>query len=180
MSTILLQAARDEEQRLIDELRADPTYQKLELVRSLIATYEAAPVLISAHAMTQAPRASGRVSSREGSKASSHVAEAQAFLREKGTRAQTREIMQALEARGVVFDSEKPIAALASTLSHSALFDNVRGEGYGLVEWESADTEPHAAPQPNHSVNKLSSIMRPTAQDQSEADEPNLLQSITR
>ena len=143
MSVILLQAARDEERRLINELRTDPVYQKLELVRLLIAAYEAAPgsipASISAHATTQAPRAAGRVSSREGSKASSHIAEAQAFLREKGTRAQTREIMEALKARGVVFDSEKPVAALASTLSHSALFDNVRGEGYGLVEWDGGD-----------------------------------------
>ena len=92
----------------------------------------------------------------------------------------TREILEALEAQGIVIDSEKPLAALASTLSHSALFDNVRGEGYGLVEWESADAQPHVATSPDHSVNKFSSIMQPVAQDEAEPDMPNLLQSITR
>jgi hypothetical protein len=180
MSTDLLQAVREEEQRLVDELRQNPTFRKLEAVRLMIGAYEAGAVTGFGHATIQAPRAMGRISAREGTKAFNQISEAQAFLRKKGRRAQTREIMEALEEQGIVIASEKPLAALASTLSHSALFNNVRGEGYGLVEWENADTQPYVATPPDHSVNKLSSIMQPVAQDQSEPDVPNLLQSITR
>ncbi len=53
------------------------------------------------------------------------------YLRKKGSRAQAPEIIEAMRAEGVNFS----VGAVSSNLSHSALFDNVRGEGYGLREW---------------------------------------------
>lgn len=180
MSSDLLQMAREEEGRLIGELRNNPTFRKLEAVRAMIGAYEAAAVTGFAHASLQAPRAAGRISAREGTKAFSQITEAQAFLREKGRRAQTREILDALEARGIVIGSDKPLATLASTLSHSALFDNVRGEGYGLVEWEGANAQPHIVAPSDHAANKLSSIIQPVIQEQLETALSDGLQSMMR
>lgn len=184
MSETLLQAARDEEHRLVDELRPNPTFRKLEIVRNLIAAYEtgerAGGITAFANVTIPGPRASGRASTREGTKAFSHISEAQAFLRNKGARAQTREIMEALQARGVVFEGEKPMAALASTLSHSALFDNVRGEGYGLVEWANSGDPPDFPTPIDDGVNLLASEMQHAHSEQPDPQPPNKLQSIIR
>jgi len=71
MSVDLLQAAREEEGRLIDELRQNPTFRKLEAIRAMIGAYriEAVAVTGFGHATMQAPRAVGRISAREGTKA---------------------------------------------------------------------------------------------------------------
>ncbi len=62
------------------------------------------------------------------------------YLREKGTRAPAPEIIEAMRVQGQGADMK--MDAVSSSLSHSALFDNVRGQGYGLVEWrQSSETE---------------------------------------
>ena len=69
--------------------------------------------------------------------ASSRVVEfAVGYLREKGARAQSTEIIDAMKAHGKGLDLK--MDAVSSSLSHSALFDNVRGQGYGLVEWNNS------------------------------------------
>jgi hypothetical protein len=65
-----------------------------------------------------------------------------AYLRQKGRRAQSGEITQAVLAAGVHIASAKKHDTVSSLLSASPLFDNVRGEGYGLTEWgKPAETE---------------------------------------
>jgi hypothetical protein len=63
------------------------------------------------------------------------------FLREKGRRAQAPEIIDAMRAEGF----EATIDTVSSSLSHSPLFDNVRGQGYGLVD----QTRPPETETPN-------------------------------
>ena len=60
-------------------------------------------------------------------------------LREKGARAQAPEIIDGkTHGEGL----ELRVDAVSSSLSHSALFDNVRGQGYGLTEWhQSSESE---------------------------------------
>ena len=53
------------------------------------------------------------------------------YLREKGARAQAPEILKALLTGGLNVSK----GTMSSCLSHSPLFDNKRGEGYGLTEW---------------------------------------------
>jgi hypothetical protein len=68
---------------------------------------------------------------------------AAAYLRQKGSRAEAPEIRQALIDSGFNFANAHK-GTLASCLSHSRLFDNIRGQGYGLLEWLSpkpAETE---------------------------------------
>jgi hypothetical protein len=49
---------------------------------------------------------------------------------------------QALNAKGIEVPGQKPTAVVASYLSHSTRFDNVRGQGYGLTEWQSQTNAP--------------------------------------
>jgi hypothetical protein len=63
---------------------------------------------------------------------------AQEHLRQQQRRAQSLEILQIVQGRGIEVQGEKPSTIIASILSHSDLFDNVRGQGYGLTEWTAA------------------------------------------
>ena len=75
-----------------------------------------------------------------GSASAQAVEFAVRYLREKGARAQAPEIVEAM--RAMEQGADLKIDAVSSSLSHSALFDNVRGQGYGLVEWrQSSETE---------------------------------------
>ncbi len=62
---------------------------------------------------------------------------ATAYLLQKGTRAQTTEITEAVVRDGASLPDNptKQRDYVSSILSHSPLFNNVRGEGYGLAEW---------------------------------------------
>jgi hypothetical protein len=80
------------------------------------------------------------------------------YLRQKGSRAQAPEIRQALIDAGLNFE-EAHKGTMASCLSHSPLFDNIRGQGYGLTEWLSSPQpetpnrdELFSAPKTNGSV----------------------------
>ena len=55
------------------------------------------------------------------------------YLRQKRARAQAPEILKALLAGGLNVSK----GTMSSCLSHSPLFDNKKGEGYGLVEWSN-------------------------------------------
>jgi hypothetical protein len=54
------------------------------------------------------------------------------YIRAKGARAQAPEIVDAMQGQGMNFRAD----TVSSNLSHSPIFDNVRGEGYGLAEWK--------------------------------------------
>jgi hypothetical protein len=139
MPTSLLEIAVAEELSLDQELEALPAYRKLKAVRSLIALYmQDAPLKITAR-----PQLSQQTHSRRGDSLSSRIVDATVeILTERGKRAQSLVIMKELEKRGFTFQGKKPTTGLASTLSHSPQFDNVRGLGYGLVSW-TRSTESH-------------------------------------
>ncbi len=138
-----LEAAKVEEARLASELERVPAYIRLMAVRQLISTYDTQPAaaLSSTSDQTEASLHAkrGRSSTRAGSVASTVITEAASFLKQRGSRAQTLEILAALKQRGLSFSSKNPAGSVSSALSHNALFDNVRGEGYGLVEWQNGD-----------------------------------------
>jgi hypothetical protein len=79
------------------------------------------------------------------------------YLREKGARAQAPEIVSAMRERGI---EGMDVDAVSSALSHSALFDNIRGQGYGLTGGTQQFTETETpssrellgAPRPNGGV----------------------------
>ena len=156
MSDDIVQTAKAEETKLIAELRSVPLFVKLQAIQALIAAYAVPDQAQTSLRITDTvlknfvPYGSmsrdsvARLARRLNSKATAHAQAAQAFLIKRGSRAQTREIMDALEAEGIAFEDENAMNALASTLSRSPLFNNVRGKGYGLAAWEEADEAPPA------------------------------------
>ena len=148
MSDDLLRSAHAEEQRLLNELQRLPLYRKLEAVRSLISTY--ADTNSSVVPLVAKPTVTP--THRKGSRAFRVSEAAQAYLQRVHHRAQSAEILSVLQGDGFEFTTEKPQAELSSILSHSELFDNIRGQGYGLVEWAQKGAEPSIAniPQPQH------------------------------
>lgn len=139
MSDQMLKSAKLEETRLVSELERSPTYRRLMAVRHLIEaydqpgavqTFEPAPEKVTS-------RPVARATARSASQAASVVATAKEYLEKKGARAETKEILNALQEQGLRFASANPQASLSSALSHHEAFDNVRKQGYGLVEWST-------------------------------------------
>jgi hypothetical protein len=60
------------------------------------------------------------------------------FLRRKGTRADSAEIQQELVRCGILEEGPRDRSRITSYLGRAkAMFDNVRGEGYGLRDWRT-------------------------------------------
>jgi hypothetical protein len=135
MSADLLNAARAEEQRLLKELEATALFRRLQAVRAVLAEYETAPERSAA-----SPRAR-RQTVREPSLTTQIIVTAEDYLRQIQRRAQSLEILQVAQQRGIEVKGNKPTTVVASILSHCDTFDNVRGEGYGLREWSAGTAE---------------------------------------
>ncbi len=193
--TDFIRGAKAERQRLFVMLRDNSSdFRKYIALRELLAAYgDSLEDEIKVAVIVASPRNgdSNASKSRPGSKASLVEAAAERWFSRVQRRAQSLEIMRALEAEGLEFKGEKPTAALASILSHSDRFDNVRGEGYGLRAWsqsvaarqstqsiDSATTgraEPQtAAPESGTAADKLSAKgpMLPGEEPQAERSTP--------
>lgn len=133
MTHELLHAARAEEQALEAQLAGLPVFQRLQAVRRIIELYaNGSTEPVRAVALKPSPHGQGK------SQTAIILAAAVAHLRESGKRATSGALVRALAEKGVQVGGKKPSATLASYLSHSALFDNVAGEGYGLKDWGPA------------------------------------------
>jgi hypothetical protein len=128
-------------ERQIENLRAliakTPDGQRLQLLERHLMEYRAIapvgdPVIVPNHRVKETLARYGR----DGSKAAVIVRASESFLKQRKKRAQSSEIVQALQDAGIDLPEEKASAFVSSYLSTSALFDNVKGEGYGLVEWQ--------------------------------------------
>ena len=129
-------------EREIEKLRATiaktPEGQRLQLLERHLLEYRAIapvgnPVMIPHH---PAAKEDASRYGRDGSKSAVIVRATETFLKQRRKRAQSSEIVQALQEAGIDLPEEKPSAFVSSYLSTSPLFDNVKGEGYGLVEWQ--------------------------------------------
>lgn len=136
-----LEAAKAEERRLLAELEATSAYRRLEAVRATLAAYTGEFAVTSGSMTTnvavapsrEAPPNPGR---QPQSKRSLWLNSATNYLRQKGARATSGELVKALISRGIDLDSEtNPAWKLSSILSGAPNLDNVRGQGYGLKEW---------------------------------------------
>lgn len=139
-----------EEARLIAAVVAAPGFRRLQAIQNTLRAYGVEPrkidwgtSLLSQVLAGMAPspeKTTPEVSrpAREGTKAAEIIREAEAFLDQRGGRAQSNEILEHLENKGIKVTGGSPVAVVASYLSTSKLFDNVRGQGYGLTRWRSA------------------------------------------
>ena len=125
----------------MDELERTPLYQKLDAVRRTIALYDA---------QTSAAQPSVKTStSRPGTASSAVLAGAEDYLRLTGRREMAPGITAELHRKGIVPSTDvQTVRTVASYLSASDRFNNVRGQGYGLAEWpmNQASDEPDQTP----------------------------------
>lgn len=144
---------KQEEARLLSALAASPAFHKLQAIQNTLRAYGAEPAKIDTFApLLSRVLATGSDSSekllpetvrptREGTKAAEIIREAELFLDQRGQRAQSNEILEHLEKKGIRVSGTNPVAVVASYLSTSKLFDNVRGQGYGLARWKSSSVK---------------------------------------
>ena len=125
----------------IESLRAiiaeTPEGKRLSLLERHLKEYRqlgmpSDPVMVPQHPLKAETGRYGR----DGSKAAVIVKASEDYLKRRRKRAQSSEIVQALQEAGIDLPEEKASAFVSSYLSTSPLFDNVKGEGYGLVEWQ--------------------------------------------
>jgi hypothetical protein len=127
--------------RLLAELQRNPTFLAYQHIQAVIAALGAQP---GQQLSDKEPAAAEKVtkkSPKQGSQQEAILTGAVKYLRMKNERAQSGDILKALTDQGVVVGGQKPSATLSSYLSHSSLFDNIRGQGYGLVEWSQPQKE---------------------------------------
>lgn len=128
----ILKAALRERDALQAQLAAHPAFKRLRAVEQIIELYgQSVGMDQSVRPQTQARVAAPR----RGSKTQQILSATAEYLRFKGARAQSGELVEMLGRNGIDVGGKKPSATLASYLSHSGQFDNKPREGYGLKEW---------------------------------------------
>jgi hypothetical protein len=152
-----LPALRSEHSRLRQELLGTALYQRLLAVEALIGMYEAAEGTAADDEREAAQQNAARTP-RSGTVAAAVIEVSERYLRSIGRRAQTPEIAAEVQKAGILVGAANLIAAVSSYLSSAKdKFDNVRGEGYGLVEWltPSAQGAKNAADGNHSSVGEV-------------------------
>lgn len=147
-----LAAALKEEQALLRQLEQYPEFKRLQAVRNLIQAYSTDSEADQAEGVKE--RASGGSAKRGKNPKTVQVINAvRAYLLKKQARAQSGELLNGLREMGIEVGGKKPTATLAAYLSNAKdVFDNVRDEGFGLVEWAGSkangagdEHQPHPA-----------------------------------
>lgn len=138
-----LQLAIELRDQLLADLQANPTFRAYHHIEAAIVALNAEVEQVTARPLEQStPESSGsRHSFKPGTQTAAILTATMAYLRQKGTRAQSGEILKVVTRQGIKVGGKYPSSTLASYLSHSALFDNVKDQGYGLVEWSQPKTE---------------------------------------
>jgi len=157
--TDLIKALRERREELRNELREHPSFHEYELVCQLLKRREASVSIPSslgprakqrtpAPQRKSAPQPKSAPQQQPGDRPApftrtdrgmNAVIEASAdFLRRKGVRADSAEIQEELVRCGILEDGPRDRSRITSYLGRAkAMFDNVRGEGYGLTEWRT-------------------------------------------
>jgi hypothetical protein len=140
MDSPIYRAATAEIERLKREIQASPAgplFQEYLKAQDVLLMY--GPPIASNRA--DAPPKSA-TAHKEGTEAARVVAAAKDYLEERGTRVASGEIARALESRGVKIGGTNKGSRVSAYLSAAdKIFDNIRGQGYGLVS--SANGQAH-------------------------------------
>jgi hypothetical protein len=143
--------------RLLAELNENETFKAFQHAQETVnALARAADRQAASNPQQRSGNPTIVRSHRVGSLSSTVLDMAENFLRNRGSRAPSGEIFEYIEANGIEVPGQKPVSVVASYLSNSTRFDNVRGQGYGLPEWSQSETEapnsetiPFGAPKAN-------------------------------
>ena len=150
----VIEAAEAEERELVALLMQNPAYRKLQAVRNLLNVYRpkadesppgAAPPKAPSFGVPaylvpprRAPMPPPPVAASNAGRIRALVAD---YLRRTGKRATSGELLKVASDAGITVGGLKPNATMSSYLSGMKEFDNVAGEGYGLVEWSTKTSE---------------------------------------
>jgi hypothetical protein len=137
----LIKALRERREELRNELQEHPLFQEYELVCRLLERREAS-VAVPSSVRPKAPQQHavvGPAPFTRTERGMNAIIEASAdFLRRKGARADSAEIQGELVRSGILERGPRDRSRITSYLGRAkAMFDNVRGEGYGLREWRT-------------------------------------------
>jgi hypothetical protein len=151
--TDLIKALCERREELRNELQEHPSFQEYELVCRLLERHEASvstPSSLRPKAPQRKPALRRRPAPQQQpvdrpapfartDRGMNAVIEASAdFLRRKGARADSVEIQKELVRSLILEDGPRDRSRITSYLGRAkAMFDNVRGEGYGLREWRT-------------------------------------------
>jgi hypothetical protein len=129
--------------RLLAELNENEIFKAFQHAQEIVsALARTGSEHTGAQTQTEtAPKTTIVRAGKAGSQSSAVLTATEDFLKQRGSRAFSGEILEALIAKGIEVAGNKPSAVVASYLSHSSRFNNVRGQGYGLVEWSEQKTE---------------------------------------
>ena len=141
MASDILNMARREAEALRSTLARNPEYQKLQQIQKLIDVYESLEITSEDKPRTETttvspPTASGVAAVyRLGSKVAQVDEVVSKFFLERGSRASSGDVLPIVTAAGIEMTGKIPAKTLSSFLTNSKRFNNVKGFGYGLVEW---------------------------------------------
>ncbi len=162
MDNVSLRKAVELRDSLLAELRQNRTFQAYQYAQAVIAAL-GAPETPQPPSQQQPniEKTNSRQSFKPGTQAETILMASAAYIRQKNARAPSGEILKALTEQRIAVGGQNPSATVSSYLSHSALFDNIRGQGYGLVEWQSKTETPNSgalfgAPKANGAAAPLS------------------------
>jgi hypothetical protein len=145
MGNLTLHLAIELRDKLLAELQQNRLFRAYHHAEAAVAALNAeASGTQPPSQQEMAPETTGRQRqfSKPGTQTATILTAAEAYLREKGSRAPSGEILKVVTSQGIRVGGKNPGSTLASYLSYSALFDNDKNEGgYGLVEWSQLKTE---------------------------------------
>jgi hypothetical protein len=149
--TDLIKALRERRDELRKELQEHPSFQEYELVCRLLECREAfastpssvqpksprrKPTRLRRPVPQQQPVDRPAPFMRTDRGMNAVIAASAHFLRQKGARADSAEIQKELVRSGILEDGPRDRSRITTYLGRAkTMFDNVRGEGYGLREW---------------------------------------------
>jgi hypothetical protein len=142
--------------RLQAELAQNETFRAFQHIDAVVAMWEKSRDPATARPIAETvPKIIPPVPTKVASVVGRHfagsqtykiVTGAQDYLRRKGSRAPASEIHKDLISKGIAVGGKNPLKVTASYLSHSPYFNNVPGQGYGLIEWSVSESQKTEAP----------------------------------
>lgn len=138
MDDPILIAAESDAAGIRKKLADNPDFCRLQVLEKFIQDYRSLPVVSRSPV---APLAGNIEKSkkygRQGSVSANVIEATEAYLQKINRRAMSGEIYEAIKSK-VNVPGLTPTSTLSSYLSTSDLFDNVKGQGYGLSIWKTS------------------------------------------
>lgn len=130
-------ALEEERNRLLSFIEALPESQKIKHIDGLLALYfnEEKRLSVQKNEQFRSPESSVKPRFGYGEKTKAVESAAVSFLTQRGFRATSSDFLPYMSEVGIELGGKNPNSTLASFLSTSKRFNNLKGYGYGLVEW---------------------------------------------